>query len=212
MTTIYMIRHGESVANERDVFIGHTDLPLTELGQKQAEITAEYLKNIRPDAIYSSDLQRAYHTALATATPWGISVTQEMGLREIYAGDWEYVPFEKLQRQCKDTYDIWLRDIANARCDGGESVQEVGARVYKTVEKIAQNHPDQVVFLFTHATPVRTFSVQAMGKSIDELEALPWPSNASVTEVEYDEGKFALKAYSIDDFMGELATRLPDNV
>ena len=41
MTTLYLIRHGESQANERDVFIGHTDLELTALGYKQAELAAE---------------------------------------------------------------------------------------------------------------------------------------------------------------------------
>lgn len=213
MTTIYMIRHGESKANEKDVFIGYTDLELTELGKQQAEITAAYLKDIMPDAIYASDLKRAYDTALATAKQYSMEVKTEQGLREIFAGTWEYVPFATLEQQCPESFaNIWCKDIANARPDGGESVKEVYDRVTATVRAIAQKHPGETVFLFSHATPVRTMAVHGMGKSAKEVGILPWPSNASVTKITFDGEKFELLEYSTDHFMGALATRLPDNV
>ena len=56
-TKIYFIRHGESQANAQNVFIGHTDLDLTEKGHKQAQKTAEFLKDVSVDKIYSSDLK-----------------------------------------------------------------------------------------------------------------------------------------------------------
>ena len=213
MTTLYLIRHGESKANEKDVFIGHTDLELTELGKQQAEITAAYLKDIIPDAIYASDLKRAYDTALATAKQFGMEVQKEPGLREIFAGQWEYVPFAQLTVECPESFaNIWCKDIANARPDGGESVKEVYDRVTATVRAIAQKHPGETVFLFSHATPVRTMAVHSMGKSAKEVGILPWPSNASVTKITFDGEKFTLLEYSTDHFMGTLATRLPDNV
>jgi len=211
-TTIYMIRHGESRANEKDVFIGHTDLALTDRGQQQAALVAEYLKDIRPDAIYSSDLQRAYHTALATAEPLGMTPVTDQGLREIYAGQWENVPFSVLQQERKAAYGIWLNHIAHARCEGGESVPEVSQRVVETVTRLARQHENGVIFLFSHATPVRTFALHCMGKPIEELECIPWPSNASVTKAELDGQRFRLLEYSVDHFMGKLATRLPYNV
>ncbi len=66
-TRIYMVRHGQSQANERDVFLGHTDLDLTKKGREQALATAKYLSSLPIDHLYSSDLKRAYHTAQATA-------------------------------------------------------------------------------------------------------------------------------------------------
>lgn len=212
MTTIYLIRHGESQANEQNVFIGHTDLALTDLGRRQAQVTAQYLNPIKPDVIYSSDLQRAYHTAQATAQLHNMEIIKEPGLREIYAGSWEYTPFSKLQVERKATYDIWLGDIAHARCDDGESVPEVGVRVAETLKSIAQKHENSVIFVFSHATPIRTFALHAMGKAPDQLAQIPWPSNASVTKVSYDGNRFQLLEYSVDHFMGELATHLPDNV
>ena len=60
---IIFVRHGQSEGNLVRSFLGHTDLPLTELGHKQAEATAEYLKDTDIDIIYASDLKRAWQTA-----------------------------------------------------------------------------------------------------------------------------------------------------
>ena len=62
-TKIYFIRHGESLGNAARKILGHTDLDLSELGYRQAFATAEHLKDIHIDVIYSSDLMRAMHTA-----------------------------------------------------------------------------------------------------------------------------------------------------
>ena len=213
MTTIYMIRHGESKANEKDVFIGHTDLELTELGKKQAEMTAAYLlKTVKPDVIYSSDLKRAYHTAEVTAQKYGMEIRTEQGIREIYAGEWENVPFAQLYTERQETFGIWCKDVANGHCDGGESVAEVYDRVTKAIRTIALRHPDSTVLIFSHAVPIRTFAVHSMGKAAAEMDVLPWASNASVTKVEFDGTDFRLADYSIDHFMGDLTTRLPEDV
>ena len=73
MTTVLLIRHGQSVTNVTQVFTGHYDVPLSPLGQEQARRTAAYLqKNFRIDAIYASDLMRAMQTAQPTAAAVGL--------------------------------------------------------------------------------------------------------------------------------------------
>ena len=71
MTTLIFVRHGESLANLQNLFAGHYDIPLTELGHTQAERTAQYLDRYHIDHIYASDLQRAYQTAEHTAARQG---------------------------------------------------------------------------------------------------------------------------------------------
>ena len=66
-TVFYLVMHGQSIGNALRTYLGHTNLDLSELGYEQAKITAEHLRNVPFDAIYSSDLLRAYHTALPTA-------------------------------------------------------------------------------------------------------------------------------------------------
>ena len=61
MTTLYIVRHGQSVANLEERFAGHSDFPLTDLGRRQAACAAAYLKeHVRLDAVYASDLSRAW--------------------------------------------------------------------------------------------------------------------------------------------------------
>ena len=63
MTTLLLIRHGQSQANLTRCFAGHLDAPLTQLGQQQAACTAEFVANAYSvDAVYGSDLLRAFDT------------------------------------------------------------------------------------------------------------------------------------------------------
>ena len=66
-TLIYLVRHGESLGNAKRIYLGHTNLDLSDLGYIQANVTAQYLKGVKIDAIYSSDLLRAHNTALPHA-------------------------------------------------------------------------------------------------------------------------------------------------
>ena len=125
MTTFLMIRHGESKANELGLYAGHGDFELSEKGHKQAKLTAEFIfSHYLVDSIYSSDLKRAYQTAEATAEKLELEIVKETGLREIFAGEWEGYPFDRLVSDFKEDYKKWLTDIGNAVCTGGESVKE----------------------------------------------------------------------------------------
>ena len=208
-TKLYLIRHGESQGNQRDAFLGHTDLDLTDTGRMQALKTAEYLKRFPIDAIYSSDLLRAYHTAEATSALINIPITKEKRLREIFCGEWEDQPFSLLLEKYPQSYGAWINDIDNAHPDGGESTLELQRRVIEALQEIAANNLGKTVAVFTHATPIRCFT--AYCKGCEKIKSVPWASNASVTEVEYKNGRFQLVAYSQDDFLGDLVTVLPDN-
>ena len=213
-TIIYLIRHGESEANHRDIFMGHGDIELSETGWKQACVTAKYLhsQEPKPDAIYSSDLKRAYHTAEKTAELYDMPVIKDIGLREIDAGLWEYLTFPELRKQFADSFALWSNNIGLAGCDGGETVAQLQKRIVSAVTRIAGKHKNGIVFLFFHATSIRVFAAHCLGKAPEEIKDVPWPANASVTKVAYDGEKFRMIDYSQDGFMGDLLTKLPENV
>ena len=106
MLTVYFIRHGESEANCNKRFGGQLDTPLTELGLAQARCVAKFFENIPLDAVYSSNLSRAYETARATAESHGLSVTEHVGLRELHVGVLEGLPFDQLAVQFPEVYHI----------------------------------------------------------------------------------------------------------
>lgn len=208
---ILFIRHGQSLGNLNGVFLGETDLDLSPLGYKQAECVASYLKCFKIDAIYSSDLKRAYNTSLPTSKYFNIKVLKSDQLREIKAGDWENKSFDSLQNDYADSYGIWLSDIGNSRAKNGESVAELQKRIVSAVLNIAKENDTKTVAIFTHATPIRAFYCYVDGQSLDDMKDIPWASNASVSEVLFDNGKFSSISYSLDHFMDDLKSKLPKN-
>ena len=128
-TKMIFVRHGQSEANLAGIFIGHINSPLTELGHRQAELTAEFLKDEHIDAFYGSDLIRAYETGLCIAKRHNKGVIPDKNLREIFAGDWEGKKFSELSGLYEKTYGVWLSDIGHAHPDAGESVSVLYERI-----------------------------------------------------------------------------------
>ena len=206
MTHIYLIRHGESLANAARLFIGHTDMDLTERGHRQAEKTAQYLKSVPVDAIYASDLCRAYHTALHTADLLGMAAVPDQGLREIYAGEWEGMPFDRLMTQYPHEFaELWRTRIGEARCKGGESIAELAARISAAVERLVRANEGKTVLLFSHATPIRILGTLWQGLPLSEMHTVPWAANASVTHGTFDGTNYRLISYGEADFGSEPA-------
>lgn len=211
-TRFIMVRHGFSVANDKKCFAGNSDFELTELGRRQAEKCAEALKNEKIDAIYASDLQRAYQTAVPIAEALGLEINRSRGLREIFAGKWEGMMFDDLCVKYAESYTVWRQDIGKARCDGGESVVELSARVLSTLEGIAAVNDGKVICIATHATPIRAVCTAAAGLDVSEMAKISWVSNASISVIDYEDGRFIPVSINNSDHLGDLITVFPANV
>ena len=213
MTTIILIRHGESEANRQGVFAGHIDPDLLDRGVKQAQMTAKYVAdNYNVDKIYSSDLKRAYKTAESLAETLNLEIIPDRNLREIYAGKWEGVRFNDLPLLYPETYDLWLNDIGNAKCNGGETVQQLGDRIMSALTKIARENDGKTVAITTHSTPIRAAQTIIESGGLSEMKNIPWVSNASVTVFEYKDDVWKVVTVSYDKHLAELKTILPKNV
>ena len=213
MTKFLLVRHGQSEANKLDLFAGHSDFPLTELGTLQAQKTAQYItNNFNIDAIYSSDLRRAYETALPVSQATNIKISSDKKLREVYAGAWESLSFDTISERFAQDKKIWQSDIANCRCTGGESVREMADRILCRLTEIAENNIDRTVLITFHATPIRAMQAIWQTGSIDNMKDIAWVPNASVTVAEYENGQFKLISVGIDEHLDSLRTYLPPNV
>ena len=213
LTTLIFVRHGQSEANLQKVFAGHTNTPLTELGHRQAERTAAFLKEYPISHIYASDLDRAMQTAEPTAKSHGLSVIPDPWMREIYAGEWEGRLYEDLMRDFSKSYETWRKDCGRAHPEGGESVVALSARIYAEVERILQKHKGECVAIFTHATPIRLLRAKWEGYPPEELSQVEFCANASVSVVDYeDDGSFHVRLCGYDAHQGELSTSLAKGI
>lgn len=212
MTTLVLIRHGESEANNKGFFAGQYDAPLMPKGKEQAEKTAEYIFNkYKPTRIYASDLKRAYTTAEPIAKLIGEEIVIDKGIREIYAGKWQQMTFNDLEKTFSQEYKVWLQDIGNAHCNDGESVEELSRRVMASLTAIAKENDGQTVAIATHATPIRAAQTMIQYGDISHMKDVPWVSNGSVTVFEYD-GEWKCISVSEDDHLGADRTVFPANV
>lgn len=213
MTTLIFVRHGQSMGNMNNVFLGHTDLDLSEKGYRQAEITAEYIvENYKINKIYSSDLIRAYHTAYAVAKRLNLPIVKDKALREIYAGDWENRSFDDLMSSYPKEYGTWRNDIGNAKCVNGESPKDLLERVLPKVIEIAEQNDGGTVLIATHATVIRTLECVWRSVGFEKMKDIPWVSNASVSVVQYSNGEWKIQKIGDELFMGNMASLLPPNV
>lgn len=203
MTKLILIRHGESLGNAARRLLGHTDLDLSELGYRQAEATALFLKNEKIDAIYSSDLLRAYNTAVPNAKLHSLEIIPSVNLREIMLGDWEGKSVEEILEEYGDMYEKeWLGAFGTFRFPGGESTMEAGERFYKECKRIAEENPDKTILITAHAAVIRSFYSMVMNIAPEEIVAnLAYPTNASISEVEYKNGKFKKISFSKDEHL-----------
>lgn len=208
MTTIIMIRHGESLANKEGRFAGHSDYDLSELGREQATHAGKYIKkHFTVDAVYASDLKRAYNTALPTAELFGLEVIADEGLRELYVGKWETLHHLEVAERYPKEFDVWMNDFANARCPEGESIRELYDRIVPHVLKIAAENDNKTIVIATHSTPVRAFECYAMGLPPERLDEAPTPVNASICVFKVEDGRAMVERFNITDHIEDMITK-----
>lgn len=213
MTKLLLIRHGESQANRNGIFAGHYDADLQDTGALQAQATAEYIsKNFNIDKVYASDLKRAFKTGKILADLTHTEIIATPRLREIRAGKWDGMLFDEIPKVYPQDFEKWYSDIGNARCTDGESIAELSERIMNAVTEIAQENDGKTIAIATHATPIRVMQTLVETGNLNDMNDIPWVTNASISIFNYDNGIWNIEKISIDEHLGNMVTKLPENV
>ena len=151
-TRILAIRHGETAWNVDTRIQGHLDIPLNEVGLRQAQHLAEALvQRDAIDAVYASDLSRAHTTASAIALAMGQSVTAHTGLRERHFGAFQGRTFAEIEAELPGDAWHWRKRTPEwAPPDGGESLIVLRERILNTVDELAARHRGQQIVMVAH--------------------------------------------------------------
>jgi len=162
--TIYILRHGETEWNVKKIIQGHTDSALTKEGKKQAKQAAKRLRHIKFNAIFSSDLIRAKHTAEIVAIEHKLAVTTHKALRERNFGKFEGKHVSKLGEELKDLLDKLNKLGYQAKYSykfphGIETIESAVTRFITLLREIAVAYPKKTVLVVTHGGLMRHFLV-----------------------------------------------------
>ncbi|KHF41309.1 histidine phosphatase family protein [Halalkalibacter okhensis] len=151
---LYLIRHGESEGNVSGLIQGCKDFPLSDLGEQQVELVADYFKDVQLDYLYSSDLTRAYHTAKAIGALQNRTVHKWEKVREVYLG-----PLQGLTRtEIYETFPVVNEtSILTSGIPGTETVQELTERCQHVIDQMLLAHQGDHVGIVSHGGFISIF-------------------------------------------------------
>jgi broad specificity phosphatase PhoE len=183
-TTVYLIRHGETDWNLEGRWQGHADVPLNDLGRRQASLVARRLQaeGVRFDAIYSSDLARAYQTAWEIGAAVRVAVQLLPPLREIDLGSWSGLKYDEIRAHFPTEIAL-IEQGQDIPRGGGETIAAMQRRVVGAVDAIAAHHSGETLALVTHGGCIRSLLAHAENYKGDGFKRYPHIGNTSISVI-----------------------------
>ncbi len=180
MLNVYLLRHGQTAWNaEGNRYCGRTDIPLTEKGIRQAAFVYRQLENVNLDAVYSSPLERACHTAEIAGG--GRPVIKDSRLIEADFGQWEGKTREAFIRENASLWEAWNSDPSSAKAGGtGETATEIVERVEVFFAECLAKHANGTILVVGHNGTNRLYLAYKLGMPLKHYRRIV-QENSSVT-------------------------------
>lgn len=204
-TEILLIRHGETLWNLESRIQGHQNSPLTPLGIRQAHAVAERIARHKIDAIYTSDLRRASHTAEIIARRISMASQPNPRLRERNFGVLEGCPTSDIPEHFQEIQRARLADPFYV-IPGGESLREFQNRAVDCVTQIAQGHCGQRSAIVTHGGVLDVLFRHIVGIDLTARRRFKL-LNASLNLILYDGTDWAVATWGDIHHLESLAPR-----
>ncbi len=180
-----LVRHGETDYNAKRIFQGYGDIPLSDLGRRQAAQVAERLKNMPVDVFYSSDILRTMQTAEAISQRVTMTPTPCEGLREWHVGDWEGKPVDEFEAHL----EAIGAHVVSYVPEGGESQLQTQARMVAQMEAFTTQHLGQTVLCVSHGRAIDMFARHVLG--LDAMREPPYHiTNTSVSIFDWQDDQW----------------------
>ncbi len=175
---LYLIRHGETEHNRRQLLQGHAEIPLNDAGIQQASLLGERMRDLPLDHIYASDLRRTTMTAAILAAHTGVSLSYDMAYRERDPGELADKSYEEGMAFFTDPL---------FEPPGGESVPTFATRVEAAFNSLIESEGDRGrnVAVVSHGMVCAAFMNICIGMPIEQIAATTWP-NTCLTIADYN--------------------------
>ncbi|MGZ8795378.1 MAG: histidine phosphatase family protein [Gaiellaceae bacterium] len=190
MTTLLLVRHGETDWNRDGRWQGGSDTRLNDVGREQARALSEELDGDIA-ALYSSDLARARETAEIVATKLGLEVRVDPRLRERGFGSWEGLTTPEIAERFAESHRRW-RAGEGSGADDAETFEDFSARVTAFLADVLRLHPGEEVLVISHGGSIRV--IHALAVSLDYVRdhrLIPSVANCAVARYVARDGKLA---------------------
>lgn len=191
MKNIILVRHGESEYNAKRIVQGHIDTDLTPAGIVQARLTAEYLKQFSIQKIISSDLRRAYRTAVIIGDVLDLPVEKDSRIREMSFGQWEGRSYEQIFKTDYETFQRWLQNPVACSLPSQEDMKKFEERIrsfYQDLLKLEEKN----ILVVGHGGSVQGILCVACGIGMENLWSLKH-SNTGISILQVSNPEVSIK-------------------
>ena len=193
-TTLMMIRHGETAWNAQGRIQGHIDTALNELGEAQAEALGKRLASEHFDAVYASDLQRAYLTACPAVREPGRAIVKDRRLRERHLGVLQGLTGSEASAGHPAAWQVFKSRDPDLPLEGGESLGEFSRRVVAFLSDMAGQHAGKRILAVTHGGVLDAAYRHALGMPLSAIRDFPI-FNASINLLRHDHRGWHVEAW-----------------
>jgi broad specificity phosphatase PhoE len=169
MTTLFLARHGQTDWNLEGRYQGQVDIPLNGFGREQAKILAGALQQVRPDAVWASDLCRAKETAVIIAVTHNLPVQVHSGLREMNFGSWQGLTWQEVEKQFPDAWQRWADNPESYHIPDGETLKELDDRFQLALTGICAKYPSGSIVIVAHGGPISRLLSGLTGRKFWEM-------------------------------------------
>jgi len=166
MTTIILIRHGQTAYNASHRYVGFSNPPLNEKGQWQIQRLAGELQNKAVNKVYSSDLLRAHQSATILFEQ---QITKLPAFREMNFGIFEGLNYQEIMSHHSQIYQKWITAPEKVKIPQGESLQEVTCRVNHQLKLLLKEHTDQTIAIVTHSGPIKIILSAVLKAELNDI-------------------------------------------
>ncbi|MGS2615486.1 histidine phosphatase family protein [Micromonospora sp. LZ34] len=197
MTTLVLVRHGETVWHADNRYAGVSDISLTARGHDQAAQLAAWAATAGLSAVWTSTLSRAQLTAAPCAEAAGTPLWADERLRELDFGDGEGLTRAEMREQFPEALDAFHADPVADHLPGGEDPAHAAQRFTACLCDIAAEHPDGRVLVVAHTTAIRLALCQLLRVPLREYRRLfPFVRNCALTEIRLDGDRVAVLEFN----------------
>lgn len=193
-TMLYLVRHGATDANQQRPYVLQgrgIDLPLNDVGRKQAESVGRFLSRMQVHRVFSSPMLRAVETAGTIADYHNVDVTLREELIECDVGQWEGMDWDSIMRAYPEAYQAFMENPAENPYLGGESYGDVLRRVQPAMTEILRHHVGESVVVVAHNVVNRAYLASLLGLDLRKAKDLS-QSNGGVNVIRDRDGKTSL--------------------
>lgn len=202
MTEFVLIRHGETAWNVSGRMQGHLDVPLNTVGLAQAAAVGRRFGTQSFDAIYSSDLDRAYRTA-APLLAHGRSIEREPRLRERHYGVLQGLTRDEAIIREPTAWSIFKSRTPHGLVEGAEKLFAFSRRVMDLLTELRERHAGRRLLLFTHGGVLDVAYRTAMGMALEAPRNFSI-ANASVNVLTHREDKWSVERWGDVEHLADL--------